>query len=201
MSDLTLAGSNAAILASAGFGPVDTSAFSQPTAVVPYQLQSSSASSSNSTDGLTGAISTIFSSFTSGLSSAVNAAATGVGAYLSGQGTPQVVGYDRYNNPIYLVTNSDGSQYTTSSPGLPSMPGAPANYPERNATSYNGTGLWGWITNSLGLPSPQPIAQIGSYPLAISGGTTVTGAPASPAIPSVILIAAVAAVALVLWKS
>ncbi len=174
-------------LASQGYGFNDNS-FST-SYVMPYQATSAGSGVTSVTDDLTGAVSNIFHSFTTGLSNAISLTAAGVGNYLSGAGQPQIVGYDRYNNAIYMVTDPrTGAQYTTSSPGYPGAPGSSSQYIERTPQSPNGTGLWGWITNTLSLPAPTPQQSIGTVPVGSPAASVVNVPGIGPVtIPQLIL--------------
>lgn len=166
-----------ALLGSAS-GMGETKGFSDTTTsyVMPRLDQAGAPAVSNIADGLTGAVSSIFSSFTAGLSNAISASAAGIGNYLAG-GNRQLVGYDQYNNPIYSIRDPQtGAVYTTSTPGYPGAPGAPSQYIERTPTSRDGTGIWGWLTNTLSLPSPRPQQSIGTVPIVEnSAATTMIG--------------------------
>lgn len=131
-----------------------------PNSIAPYDAQSDGGSVHSFTDDLSGAVSYMFSSFTEGLGSLAKGFASNPAAYLGDAGT--VVGYDRLGNPIYRVIDPRTGAYTTTS--TPAWPGggSPSAYPERTPPSYQTGGVWGWLSNALGLPGPQPIAQIGA---------------------------------------
>ena len=114
-------------------------------------------------DSLTGSATNIFHSFTNGISSVINGVAQNYGNYLNGSGT--VVGYDRYNQPIYQVRDPvTGALSTTATPALPGSSSSPSNSLERTPPSYQTGGVWGWLTNMLSLPAVQPQLSIGTTP-------------------------------------
>ena len=135
-----------------------------PSAIVPYQAQSDGGFMTTITDDLSGAASYIFGSFVSGVGALSKDFASNPGKYIGDQGT--IVGYDRLGNPIYRVQDPRTGAWTTSStPAWPGGGGSVTNNPERVPQSYPSSSLWGWLVNSLGLPAPQPQAQIGVVPL------------------------------------
>lgn len=131
-----------------------------PNSIAPYDAQSDGGAVHGFVDDLSGAASYVFSSFTEGLGNLAKGFAVNPGAYLGDTGS--VVGYDRLGNPIYrIIDPRSGAWTTTSTPAWPGG-GTPSAYPERTPPSYQTGGVWGWLTNALGLPGPQPIAQIGA---------------------------------------
>jgi len=109
-------------------------------------------------------LSQIWTSFTGGISRAID----GFSQQLSGAaaGSGMIVGYDRTGNPIrQYVDPATGAVYTGNSGGTwPGAPGGPSAFPERTAQNYQTGGPFNWIANMLALPAPQPVANIGTTP-------------------------------------
>ncbi len=130
-------------------------------AMVGYTAASDGGGVTGVFDSLTGAATNIFHSFTQGISSVISGTAKNYTNYLNGTG--QVVGYDRYNNPIYLVTDPvTGAQTTSATPAWPGGTSNPSNSPERIPNNYQTGGVWGWLTNSLSLPAVLPQKSLGT---------------------------------------
>lgn len=106
----------------------------------------------------------IWTSFTGGISRAIDGVSGQIGGALAGNG--MIVGYDRTGAPIrqYIDPNT-GAVYTGNQSGTwPGAPAGPQAYPERTIQNYQTGGPFNWIANMLALPAPQPVANIGTTP-------------------------------------
>jgi hypothetical protein len=128
---------------------------------MPYTAASDQPGVTGVTDSLTGAVSNIFHSFTSGISTVINGVAQNYTNYLNGTQSP--IGYDRYGQPIYQVVDPrTGALSTTTTPAWPGGVAGPGTYPERTPPSYSTGGVWGWLTNMLSIPAPTPQKSLGT---------------------------------------
>lgn len=157
MSDFTLGGQIPGLTNSSGYGQLSFSPTLASGGAAPTSWSDGSVTQSSGLD-------LIWTSFTGGISRAIDGFSGQIAGALAGNG--MVVGYDRSGAPIrQYVDPQTGAVYTGNQSGSwAGAPGGPQAYPERTIQNYQTGGPFNWIANMLSLPAPQPVALIGTTP-------------------------------------